>query len=56
MAHAGRKDAEARASKGLRNAKTLTFTAPDAGTYQVICAIETHFDAGMEGSVTVVDE
>lgn len=36
--------------------KTLTFTAPAAGTYQVICAIETHFDAGMEGTLTVVDE
>jgi uncharacterized cupredoxin-like copper-binding protein len=36
--------------------KTLSFTAPAAGTYQVICAIETHFDAGMEGSLTVVDE
>ena len=35
--------------------KTLTFTAPAAGTYQIICAIETHFDAGMEGSLTVVD-
>ncbi len=35
--------------------KTLSFTAPDAGTYQVICAIETHFDAGMEGTLTVVD-
>ena len=35
--------------------KTLTFTAPDVGTYQVICAIETHFDAGMEGSLTVVE-
>jgi uncharacterized cupredoxin-like copper-binding protein len=35
--------------------KTLTFTAPAAGTYQVICAIETHFDAGMEGELTVVD-
>jgi uncharacterized cupredoxin-like copper-binding protein len=35
--------------------KTLTFTAPEAGTYQIICAIETHFDAGMEGSLTVVD-
>jgi uncharacterized cupredoxin-like copper-binding protein len=34
----------------------LTFTAPAAGTYQVICAIETHFDAGMEGSLTAVDE
>lgn len=35
--------------------KPLTFTAPAAGTYQVICAIETHFDAGMEGTLTVVD-
>ena len=35
--------------------KTLTFTAPDAGTYQVICAIESHFDAGMEGTLTVVE-
>jgi uncharacterized cupredoxin-like copper-binding protein len=35
--------------------KTLTFTAPDVGTYQVICAIETHFDAGMEGTLTVVE-
>ncbi|MGH8916523.1 MAG: cupredoxin domain-containing protein [Acidimicrobiia bacterium] len=35
--------------------KTLTFTAPEAGTYQVICAIETHFDAGMEGTLTVED-
>jgi uncharacterized cupredoxin-like copper-binding protein len=35
--------------------KTLSFTAPAAGTYQVICAIETHFDAGMEGTLTVVD-
>jgi uncharacterized cupredoxin-like copper-binding protein len=35
--------------------KTLTFTAPDVGTYQVICAIESHFDAGMEGSLTVVE-
>ena len=32
--------------------KTLTFQAPPAGTYQVICAIETHFDAGMEGTLT----
>jgi uncharacterized cupredoxin-like copper-binding protein len=35
--------------------KTLNFTAPEAGTYQVICAIETHFDAGMEGTLTVSD-
>ena len=34
---------------------TLTFTAPAVGTYQVICAIETHFDAGMEGELTVVE-
>lgn len=30
----------------------LTFNVA-AGTYQVICAIETHFDAGMEGTLTV---
>jgi uncharacterized cupredoxin-like copper-binding protein len=32
--------------------KTETFTAPEAGTYQVICAIETHFNAGMTGTLT----
>ena len=31
--------------------KTLTFTAPGAGTYQVICAIPDHFEAGMEGEL-----
>ena len=35
--------------------KTLTFDAPATGTYQVICAIEGHFDGGMEGTLTVVD-
>jgi len=29
------------------------FTVDAAGTYQVICAIESHFDGGMEGSLTV---
>jgi uncharacterized cupredoxin-like copper-binding protein len=33
--------------------KTLTFDAPAAGTYQVICALEGHFDGGMEGTLTV---
>lgn len=33
--------------------KMVTFTAPEAGTYQVICAIEGHFSAGMEGTLTV---
>jgi uncharacterized cupredoxin-like copper-binding protein len=33
--------------------KTVTFTAPAAGTYQVLCAIEDHFDAGMTGTLTV---
>jgi uncharacterized cupredoxin-like copper-binding protein len=32
--------------------KTVTFTAPPAGEYQVICAIEGHFDSGMEGTLT----
>lgn len=30
---------------------TFTFTAPAAGNYQVICALEDHFDAGMEASL-----
>lgn len=34
--------------------KTLTFEAPPAGTYQIICAIEGHFDGGMEGTLTSV--
>ena len=34
--------------------KTLTFQAPPAGTYQIICAIEGHFDGGMEGTLTSV--
>ncbi|MDH3425163.1 MAG: cupredoxin domain-containing protein [Acidimicrobiia bacterium] len=33
--------------------KTLKFEAPAAGTYQIICALDGHFDAGMEGSLTV---
>lgn len=32
---------------------TESFTVEDAGTYQVICAIDGHFDAGMEGTLTV---
>ena len=33
---------------------TYTFTAPAEGTYQIICAIEGHFNGGMEGELTVV--
>jgi len=33
--------------------KTLTFTAPAAGTYQVICAIPGHFGGGMEATLNV---
>lgn len=32
---------------------TESFTIDEPGTYQVICAIETHFDQGMQGSLTV---
>ncbi len=35
------------------DSKTLTFTAPAAGEYQIICAIDDHFDAGMNGTLTV---
>jgi uncharacterized cupredoxin-like copper-binding protein len=34
---------------------TFTFTAPAAGEYQVVCAIPDHFDAGMEGTLTVTE-
>ena len=30
-----------------------SFTVDEAGTYQVVCALEDHFDAGMEGTLTV---
>jgi uncharacterized cupredoxin-like copper-binding protein len=33
--------------------QTFVFTAPPAGEYQVICAIDGHFAAGMEGVLTV---
>ncbi len=35
--------------------KNLTVPALDIGEYQIICAIEGHFSAGMEGTLTVVD-
>lgn len=38
---------------GPGETKTATFTAPEAGTYQVICAIEGHFTGGMTGTLTV---
>ncbi len=34
-------------------AVTNTFTAPAAGTYQVICKVPGHFSDGMEGLLTV---
>lgn len=37
------------------DSKSLTFVAPELGEYQIICAIPGHFDAGMEGTLTVVD-
>ncbi|RJP52224.1 MAG: hypothetical protein C4583_07155 [Anaerolineaceae bacterium] len=33
---------------------TATFTAPEAGEYQIVCGTEGHFVAGMVGSMTVV--
>ena len=32
--------------------KSVSFTAPEAGSYQIICAIESHFNAGMTGTLT----
>lgn len=31
----------------------FTFTAPEAGEYQVICTIDNHFDGGMAGTLKV---
>lgn len=33
---------------------TTTFTAPEAGEYQIVCGTKGHFVAGMVGSMTVV--
>ena len=38
---------------GNGRSTTATFTAPSAGTYQVICAVPGHFDRGMKGTLTV---
>jgi plastocyanin len=35
--------------------ETGEFTVEEAGTYQVICAIEEHLDNGMEGTLEVVE-
>jgi plastocyanin len=32
---------------------TEKFTVGEPGTYQVVCGIETHFNAGMKGTLTV---
>ncbi|MEE9298804.1 MAG: plastocyanin/azurin family copper-binding protein [Acidimicrobiia bacterium] len=36
-------------------ALTISFAAPAAGTYQVICSVPGHFAAGMKGRLTVTD-
>lgn len=36
-------------------AKSVTIPSLEAGNYQVICAIQGHFTAGMVGEVTVTD-
>jgi uncharacterized cupredoxin-like copper-binding protein len=33
---------------------TVTFTAPEAGSYQIICRVPGHFTAGMEGRLRSV--
>jgi plastocyanin len=38
---------------GAGETVTATFTVDEAGEYQVICGLEGHFDAGMEGTLTV---
>ena len=38
---------------GAGSSTTESFNIAEPGTYQVICAVPTHFDAGMEGALTV---
>jgi plastocyanin len=40
---------------GPGETETGEFTVDEAGTYQVICAIEEHLDNGMEGTLEVVE-
>jgi uncharacterized cupredoxin-like copper-binding protein len=35
--------------------ETGEFTAPSPGTYQIVCALPGHVDAGMEGTLDVVE-
>ncbi len=35
--------------------KTFTFTAPAAGTYQIVCTVPGHAPAGMVGTFTVTE-
>lgn len=38
------------------DSSTITFTAPEAGTYQFVCTIAGHAVAGMAGVLTVTGE
>jgi plastocyanin len=38
---------------GVGDSASVTFTAPGAGVYQVICTIVGHLEAGMEGTLIV---
>ncbi len=38
---------------GAGESGSFTFTAPEAGNYQIVCALEGHYDAGMEGILKV---
>ena len=43
----------AEAKADAAQAKTVVFVAPGTGTYQVVCAIPGHFEAGMEAALRV---
>ncbi len=35
------------------DSKTISFTAPSAGTYQFVCTVEGHAEGGMVGKMTI---
>ena len=42
------------ADSGMRQAKSLTYTVDGSGPYAYACHADSHYEAGMRGTITVV--